>query len=150
MDLRENITEDMKSALRKGDKLKLVTLRGLVSEIKNVEIARRQELGRDDIIEVVCREIKKRKEAICEFEKASRKDLVDKELSELHILESYLPPQLSEIEIRQIVVEAIEKSKAGNLKEIGKVMSLVIPQTKGRADGRLVSEIVKNLLSGSA
>lgn len=150
MGLRENITENMKTALKESHKLKLMTLRGLFSEIRNVEIAKKQELNEDEIIEVVCREIKRRKEAICEFEKANRQDLVEKESSELHILEEYLPPQLSGDEIKQIVAQAIEKSKAASLKEMGKVMSLIMPQIKGKADGRLVSEIVKSMLEAKA
>lgn len=146
MALKDKINADMKKALRAGDKAKLSTLRMLISEIKNAEIAKRKELDDEGILEVIGKEVKRRKEAMAEFEKGGREDLRDKERIEAQILQEYLPPQLSEEEIRRIVAQTVEESGAASIKEIGKVMALVMPKVKGRADGKLVSELVKAAL----
>lgn len=146
MALKEKISSDMKEALKGGDKIRLSTLRLLLSEIKNAEIAKRKELDDEGVLEVVSREIRKRRESIAEFEKAGREDLSSKERIEAQILEAYLPPQLSEEELAAIVDKALQESGAVSLKEMGKVMALVIPQIKGRAEGKTVNEMVRRAL----
>lgn len=146
MALRERISAEMKEAMKAGDKLRVSTLRLLLSEIKNAEIAKRKELDDEGVLEVVSREIRKRRESIAEFEKAGREDLSSKERIEAQILEAYLPPQLSEEELAAIVDKALQESGAVSLKEMGKVMALVIPQIKGRAEGKTVNEMVRRAL----
>jgi len=144
--LRERISAEMKEAMKAGDKLRVSTLRLLLSEIKNAEIAKRKELDDEGVLEVVSREVRKRRESIAEFEKAGREDLSSKERIEAQILEAYLPPQLSEEELAAIVDKALQESGAVSLKEMGKVMALVIPQIKGRAEGKTVNEMVRKAL----
>lgn len=146
MTLRERISAEMKEAMKAGDKLRVSTLRLLLSEIKNAEIAKRKELDDEGVLEVVSREIRKRRESIAEFEKAGREDLSSKERIEAQILEAYLPPQLSEEELAAIVDKALQESGAVSLKEMGKVMALVMPQIKGRAEGKTVNEMVRKAL----
>jgi uncharacterized protein YqeY len=146
--LKEKISRDMKQALKSGDKLRLSTLRLLLSEIRNAEIAKRRELNDEDVLEVIARELRKRRESISEFDKAGREDLSSKEKVEAQILEEYLPPKLSEQEIGEIISRALEESGAQSLQEMGKVMALVMPQVKGRADGKLVNEKVRKALEG--
>ena len=146
MALRERISAEMKEAMKAGDKLRVSTLRLLLSEIKNAEIAKRKELDDEGVLEVVSREVRKRRESIAEFEKAGREDLSSKERIEAQILEAYLPPQLSEEELAAIVDKALQESGAVSLKEMGKVMALVIPQIKGRAEGKTVNEMVRKAL----
>lgn len=136
----------MRQALKAGDKVRLSTLRLLLSEIKNAEIAKRKELDDEGVLEVVSREVRKRRESIAEFEKAGREDLSSKERIEAQILEAYLPPQLLEEELAVIVDKALQESGAVSLKEVGKVMALVMPQIKGRAEGKTVNEMVRRAL----
>lgn len=163
--LKEKIQEDLKLALREKREIELSALRMLISAINNKEIEKRtkiwkekpelrpQELKKesiltdDEILEVVSSEIKKRKEAILEFEKGKREDLVKKEKAEMEILQKYLPEQLSEDEIKKLVKEVIEKTGAKEIKDIGKVMAELMPKIKGKAEGGLVSKIVKELLA---
>ena len=108
MGLKEQLTEDMKTALKAGDKLRLSTVRMMLSEVKNAEIAKRGELTDEEAAAVVSREARKRKEAIEEFAKGGRQDLVDKETAELAVIQTYMPEQISEDEVRGIVAKTIE------------------------------------------
>lgn len=146
--LKEQITEDMKKALKERDKIKLSTTRLLLSELKNAEIAKGRELEEEEVFEVVNREIRRRNEAKEQYEKGGRPDLFEKENKEAEILKGYLPPQLSEEEIANIVAEAITETGASTLRDMGRVMGLVMPKVKGRAEGAKISEIVKARLSG--
>ncbi len=163
--LRQKIQEELRGALKEKKEVKLSTLRMLSAAIVNKEKEKRYKISKrkpeltekeiekesqlidEEVIEVISSEAKKRKEAILEFEKGGREDLVKKEKSELAILEKYLPEQLSEEDIKKIVKEAIEKTGAKEIKEIGKVMAELMPKVKGKADGSLVSKIVKELLT---
>ncbi|MFZ3062616.1 MAG: GatB/YqeY domain-containing protein [Actinomycetota bacterium] len=147
MSLKEKISEDMKASLKGGEKERLSTLRMLISAIKYTEIEKRQELKNEDVLEVISREIKRRREAVEEYRKGNRPDLVEKEEREAKILEEYLPPQLSDAEIEAIVKEVIDETGAMGPRDIGKVMGLVMPRVKGRADGRKVNDIVGRLLT---
>jgi len=152
MSLKEQIQNDFKEAFKIKNEIRLSTLKMLQAEIHNAEIAKRTKLGEesslndDEIIDVISREIKKRKDAIEMYEKGGRGALAEKEKKEREILSAYLPEQISEDEIRDLAKKAIEQSGATSQKEIGKVMAILRPRVKGRADGSLVSKIIKELL----
>ena len=154
MDLKEKIRLNLNSALREKKELEVSVLRQLLAAVLNKEKEKRfktkeekdVQLTDEEIIDVVSFEAKKRREAITGFERGKRQDLVEKEKKELEILEKYLPEQLPEEEIRKLVKEAIEKTGAREIKDMGKVMQELMPKTKGRTDGGLVSKIVKELL----
>ena len=147
--LKDRIQDDMKQAMVARDEEKLSTIRMLKSAIQYFEIQKGgagYEASDEDVVEVVGREIKKRRESIEMFEKGGRQELADKEKSELEILQTYLPEQLSEEEIRKLVEEAISQTGATTISDMGKVMGFLSPKTKGKADGSLVSTIVKEKL----
>jgi len=148
MGLKERLLQDMKEALKAKDKVRLSTIRMINSLIKNAEIDKRGELTDEEIIQLLMKYAKQRREAIEMYEKGGRQDLVEKEKAELEIVESYLPKQLSEDEIRELVREAIEAVGASSPKDLGKVMQYVMPKVKGRADGSLVNKIAREELSG--
>ena len=116
------------------------------AELKKEELEKESQLMDDEVIEVLSSEIKKRKEALILFERGTRKDLAKKEKAEMKILQNYLPEQFSEEEIRKLIEEAIKKTGAKEIKDMGKVMSELMPKVKGKADGSLVSKIVKEVL----
>ncbi len=147
MSLREKIPQDLKDALRSKKALELTVLRMLQSSIRNKEIEKnKKELSDEEVIEVVGSEIKKRKEASAEFEKVNRQDAADKEKAEIEILMKYMPRQLTEDEIRAEVKKAITGADAKGTKDLGKVMKIIIPAVKGKADGSTVTKIVKEEL----
>ncbi len=150
MALKERLTDDMKSALRNRETVRLGLVRMIRAQIKNREIAQGNELRDEEVIEVVSSLIKSRREALEFAVKGDRKDLVAQAEEELKILASYLPDQLSEEEIRTVVREAIDQSGAEGPGDLGKVMGAVMPRVKGRADGRLVNEIVRACLATPA
>jgi len=153
--LKEKIKNELNNALKEKNELAVLTWRQLLAMIVNKEKEKKYklkaekevELTDEEVLEVIASEAKKRKEAIVEFTKGKRDDLVEKEKKELALLEKYLPTQLSNEEIRDLVQKTIEKIKPQGMKDMGKVMAELMPQIKGRADGRVVSEIVKELLS---
>ncbi len=146
MNLLEKINSHIKEAMKGGDSFKVGTLRMVVSAIQNREIEKRAKssdpLTEDEIIEVLRREVKKRKESIEIYGSAGRGDLKEKEELELKVIQAYLPAELTEEEIEKIVVQTM----SGGERELGKIMKAVKEQTFGRADGKLVSEIVKKHL----
>lgn len=162
MTLKEHINEDLISALKGREKDKALVLRTLNAAIKNAEIAKRSKLSKtaneledlgvlsvltdEEVMGVIVSQIKQRRDSIFEFEKGNRPELAEKEKKEIEILAHYMPEQMSEDEIKKIVTDAIAKTGAGSVKEMGKVMALVMGQTKGRADGAMVSRIVKESL----
>ena len=146
MSLLEKIDDDLKSAMKASDSLKVSVLRMAKAAIKNKEIDIRKELSDDDIIPVLSTLAKQRRESIDQFSKGGRQDLAEKESLELAILQSYLPEQITPEELDRIVIEAIKESSAAGAKDMGKVMRLVMPRTKGSADGKLVSRRVTELL----
>ncbi len=147
MSLKERLKEDMKAALKAKDKEKLSVIRMLQALIKNAEIDKRGELTDEEIVSLLMKYAKQRRESIELYEKGGRQDLVEKEKRELQIVESYLPKQMSEEEIRELVKKVIEEVGATSLKDMGKVMQAVMPKVKGRADGSLVNKIVRELLA---
>lgn len=166
MALKAKIHEDLKDALLKKLDTEVSVLRLLNSAILNKEKEKRYRISKEkphlshseldkecclndeEVMEVVISEAKKRKEAIFEFEKGKRYDLVERERKELSILQKYLPAQLSEEEVKKIIKETIEKTGAKDLKDMGKVMSYAMSKLKGRAEGKLVSEITIKMLTG--
>jgi uncharacterized protein YqeY len=149
MTLRERLDADMKTAMREKDQVKLSTIRMIKSAMKYRETESGAKGPLDDagIVQVVSSEIKKRRDAIAEYEKADRADLADKEKAELVVLEAYLPPQLTAAELESLVDEAIAATGAQGPKDMGKVMKALTPKTQGRADGKAVSELVKKKLT---
>lgn len=147
MGLKEQIPEDLKNALRNKSTLELSVLRMLQSAIKNKEIdKKKEELTDEDVIGVVGTEIKKRRDAAREFEKVNRPDAAEQEKAEIEILMKYMPEQMSEDEIRAAVKNAVQETQAESMKDIGKVMKVLMPQVKGKADGSAVNKIVKEEL----
>jgi uncharacterized protein YqeY len=147
MALKERLSDDMKSALRNRETIRLGLVRMIRAQIKNREIAKGNELVDEEAVEVVSSLIKAKREALEFAVKGDRKDLVAQAEEELEILASYLPEQLSEEEIRSVVREAIEQSGAAGPGDLGRVMGAVMPRVKGRADGRLVNTIVRECLA---
>jgi len=147
MDLKAHLSDDMRTAMKAREKLKVSTLRLASSAVTYAEKDKRRELTEDEVIEVVAREVKKRREAASEYTAAKRQDLADKELEEAEILKGYLPEQMSTDEITALVKVAIVETGALGPGDIGKVMGAVIPKTKGKADGKQVNEIVRSLLT---
>lgn len=160
--LKEKINQDIKQAMIEKQELLLLVLRGINASIHNKEIEKRTKLSKtekdlakleeqsklsnDEIIDVISSEAKKRRDSIFEFGKGGRQDLVDKETKELEIIQKYLPEQMGEDAIREIVKKAIEETGAVAPKDTGKVMAKIMPQVKGKADGGVVSKIVGELL----
>jgi uncharacterized protein YqeY len=148
--LKDKIQEDLKLAMLERNEEKLSTIRMLKSALQYFEI---QKGGAgytatdEDVIDVIGREIKKRRESIEMFEKGNRQELADKEKKELDILQKYLPEQFSEEEIRKLIDEAITSTGATQMSDMGKVMGFLAPKIKGKADGQMVSSIVKEKLT---
>lgn len=148
--LYEKLQKELIESLKAKEELKASTLRYLISAIKNRIIELRplnKELDDNEVLSIVTKQIKQRKESITEFEKGNRRDLADKEAAEMKLLEGYLPQQLTEAEVVALVEQAITESGAKSAQEMGKVMTLLVPKTKGKADGALVSRLVKEKLS---
>lgn len=163
--LKEKIKNDIKTALKERKEIDLATLRMLSAAIVNKEKEKRNKISKEEkelteeklikksqlvdeeVTEVISSEVKKRRESIIEFEKGERNDLADKEKKEMEVLIKYLPEQMSEEEVKKLVQEAIKKTGAKEIKDMGKVMAELMPRIRGKADGSLVSKIVKELLS---
>lgn len=143
------IKADMLEALRSGDQPLADTLRYLLSAIHNAEIAKGKDaiLTEEELAEVLQKQAKQRRESIEAYEKGGRADLVEKETKELEIIRSYLPEQLSEEEIKKLAEEAVEEAGAKGPQEMSKVMGVLMPKVKGRADGAAVSRVVRELLT---
>ena len=147
MGLKDQIPEDLKNALRNKNTLELSVLRLLQSALKDKEIDNKKEpLSDEDVIGVVGSEIKKRRDAVKEFEKVNRADAADQEKAEIEILMKYMPQQMNEDEIRAVVTSAIEETNAESMKDIGNVMKVLMPRVKGKADGSVVNKIVREML----
>ena len=147
MTIQDQLLEAMKVAMKAKDSLRLTTIRMARTALKNVEIDTRQELDEAAAIKVLSTMVKQRREA-AEAYRETRPELAEKEELEVVILQEFLPAQLSEAEIETLVTKAIAESGADSMKAMGAVMKLVTPQTTGRADGKLVSNLVRKLLAG--
>jgi hypothetical protein len=147
MSLEERLVEEMKQAMKSNDKLRLSTIRMIRSSLKNKEIELRKKLEDEDIVKVIQVMVRKGEESVEQFQAGGRMDLVEKETKEIEILKSFLPQPLSHEEILKIVDETIQETQASSLKDIGKVMKSVMPKIGGKADGKLINQLVKERLS---
>jgi uncharacterized protein YqeY len=145
--LRERIQSDITAAMRSGDALRRDTLRMAESAIYNAEKRDRREYSDDEVATVLGREVKTRRESVEAFRKGGREDLASKEEAEIAILAGFLPEQLSEAEISALVADAVAATGAAGPRDMGKVMGWLAPKTKGRADGRLVSQVASRALA---
>jgi uncharacterized protein YqeY len=149
MSLKEKLTEEMKRALKEKDKIRLSTIRLLVDHINKKEIEQgRKELDDGGIFKVISAMVRKGEEAVEQFKQGGRQDLVDLENGQLEILKSFLPEQLSREEIQSLIDEAIQEAEAVDLRDLGKVMKILMPKLSGKADGKTVNEMVRERLSG--
>jgi uncharacterized protein len=147
MALKERITEDMKAAMKAADKERLGTIRLALAAIKQREVDERITLDDAQVLAVLDKMIKQRREAITQFQSGGRADLVAKETAEIGVLQAYLPSQMSEAEIDELISQSIAATGASSVKDMGKVMALVKPKAQGRADLGLVSARIKQKLS---
>jgi uncharacterized protein YqeY len=146
MNTKKQLESDLKDAMRSGDDLRKRTLRMVFSAIKNAEIERRNHLGESDILGIIQKEIKSRRETIQDAERANRPDLVMSNQEEISVLETYLPKQLNNEELATLIREAIAETGASSLNQMGQVMKVLMPRIKGRADGGEVSQMVRKML----
>lgn len=146
--LKDKLQEDLKVALRKGDKLRLSTIRAVISAAKYAEIDKGKPPEDPDLLGIIAKEAKQRRESIDAFRKGNRQDLVDKEEAELAILTEYLPQQMTREEIVALATKVIGETGAKGPTDKGKVMGKLMPQVKGRAEGQLVNNVVSELLKG--
>ncbi len=148
MALKDRITEDMKTAMRAGEKERLATIRLILSAVKQREVDERITLDDSQVLAAIEKMVKQRREAITQFEAGGRADLVAKETAEIAILQTYLPSQMSDAEVDGLIAEAIASTGAGSIKDMGKVMAAVKAKAQGRTDMGAVSARIKQKLSG--
>ncbi len=147
--LKDRLTEDMKQAMKdkEAGKLRLSVIRMVRASIKNIEIDRKTELDEAGVLDVLAKEVKMRRDSLEEFQKADRSDLVGNLEREIEVLMTYLPKQLTEAEVKALVIEAVAVTGASGPKDMGKVMAALMPKVKGCADGKLVNALVKEQLN---
>jgi uncharacterized protein YqeY len=147
MELKEKINKKLIEAMKSGDNLTKTTLRGVMAGIKQFEIDKRIDIKDTDVLSILQKELKSRKESISDAEKAERPDLIKEYKAQAKVIEVFLPPPMSEEELTKIIEEAVRESGASSPADMGKVMQLVMPQVKGKADGKKVNEIVRSKLN---
>jgi len=147
MSLDERLVEEMKQAMKSGDKLRLSAIRMIRSTLKNKEIELRKKLEDEEIVKVIQVMVRKGEESVEQFQTGGRMDLVEKEKKEIDILRSFLPQPLGREEILRIIDQSVEETQASSPKDIGKVMKSVMPKIGGKADGKLINQLVKERLS---
>ena len=146
MSLKEQLLQDMKEAMKEKDTIRRNTVQLVRSGILQIEKDKQIELDDEGILDVIAKELKKRRDSIPDFEKSGRTDLLEGLNKEIEVLLGYLPKQLTEDEIKSIVEEAVAESGASTMKDMGKVMAIISPKVKGRADNKIVSGFVKQML----
>ncbi|MBQ7667823.1 MAG: GatB/YqeY domain-containing protein [Clostridia bacterium] len=146
MTLKETLMDEMKNAMKEKDEMKKNTVTMVRAAIKQYEVDNRVELDDNGVIDIIAKEVKKRKDALPEYEKSGRTDLIDGLNLEINYLMKYLPEQLSADELKKIVTDTIAETGATSMKDMGKVMAAVTAKTKGRADGKTISSLVKEML----
>jgi uncharacterized protein YqeY len=146
MSLKEQLLEDMKNAMKDKDIVAKNTIQMARAAVLQIEKDNRITLDDDGVIEVIAKEVKKRRDVLPEYEKSGRQDLIDSLKAELDVLLKYLPQQLTEEELEVIVRQAVEETGAASPRDMGKVMQAVMPNVKGRADGKMINAIVKKIL----
>ncbi len=150
-ELEKRIAEDLRNSIKNKDEIRTSTLRMITASTQNLAIEKKQkELKDDDVLKIISGQVKQHQDSIESFKKGGRQDLVEKETKELGILKSYLPEQLGEAQIEEIVRKVISETRASSKSDFGKVMKLSMEGLKGRADGKLVSSIVQKLLTPPA
>jgi uncharacterized protein YqeY len=147
MSLEEKLLEEMKQAMKTNDKIRLSTIRMIRSSSKNKEIELRRKLEDEDIFKVIQGMVRKGEESIEQFQAGGRNDLVEKEKAEIEIMKFFLPQPISQEEIIKIIDETIQETQATSLKDLGKVMKAVMPRLGGKADGKVINQLVKERLS---
>jgi uncharacterized protein YqeY len=147
MGLEERLLEEMKQAMKSNEKLRLSTIRMIRTSVKNREIEVRKKLEDEEILRVIQGMVRKGEESVEQFRAGGRMDLVEKETQEMEILKSFLPQSLSREEVLKVVDETIQESQASSLKDLGKVMKSVMSKLAGKADGKLINQLVKERLS---
>ncbi|MDK2800093.1 MAG: uncharacterized protein PWP27_1775 [Clostridiales bacterium] len=145
--LKDRLLEDMKNAMKDKDPIKKKTVQMARAAILQFEKDNKTTLDDEGIVEIIAKEVKKRKDVLPEYEKSGRQDLIDELKQEIAILMDYLPEQLSEDELDVMVKETIEEVGASSMKDMGKVMAAIMPKTKGRADGKTINTLVKKYLT---
>lgn len=146
MSMKDQLMSDLKEAMKAKDSIRKSTITMLRSQIKQQEVDNRVDVTEEEIIDIIAKQVKQKKAAIEEFEKADRTDLVDEANREIEVLMAYLPKQMTEEEVRALVQDTIDAVGASSMKDMGKVMGALSPKTKGKADNKLVSQVVRELL----
>jgi len=146
MSLKERLLEDMKAAMRDKDSIRKNTIQMARAAVLQVEKDNKVTLDDDGIIEILAKEVKKRRDSMPDYEKSGRQDLIDDLKVEIDVLLQYLPQQLTEVELEAIVKDVIQDTGASSAKDIGRVMQSVLPKVVGRADGKVINQIVKKYL----
>ena len=147
MSLKDKLMDDLKSAMKDKDTVRKNAVQMVRASVLQVEKDNKITLDDEGVIEVVAKEVKKRKDVLPEYEKSGRQDLVDELKREIEVLMAYLPQQMSEEEIEALVIDAIAQAEAKSMKDIGKVMAVIMPKTKGKADGKVINQFVRKHLS---
>jgi len=147
MSLKEILANDLKSAMKEKDVIRKNTVQRVRSAILQYEKDNLTELDENGVLDIIAKELKKRKDVLPEYEKSGREDLIGDIKREIEVLLVYLPKQLTETELENIIKESISETGATSIKDIGKIMQNVMPKTKGRADGKMINTIVRKLLS---
>lgn len=146
MALKDQLMDDLKQSMKDKDNLKKSVITLIRSAIKQYEVDNRVEADDDKVIDTISKQLKQRRDSLVEFEKAQREDLVDQTKKEIDVLVSYLPEQMSAEEVKNIVVQTISETGASSVKDMGRLMAALMPKLKGKADGKLINEIAKELL----
>lgn len=147
MSLEEKILEEMKQAMKANDKVRLSAIRMIRSSLKNKEIELRRKLEDEDVFKVIQGMVRKGEESVEQFQAGGRNDLVEKEKAEIEVLKSFLPQPISQEEIVRIIDETIQETQSSSMKDLGKVMKAVMPKLGGKADGKVINQLVKERLS---
>jgi len=150
LNIQEQLMIDLKDALRSKDELRKTTIRMALAALKNARVAKNADLTENEMAVVLRKQVKQRQDSISDYQKGGRDDLVVQESAEIEILEGYLPQMLGRDEIVSLAGQAIAETGASSPKQIGQVMRVLMPRVQGRADGRMVSEIVRELLASSS
>ena len=146
MSLKQKLQEDLKSSMKNKDTIKKSVITLIRSSIKQYEVDNRVELGDDEIVDLIAKQLKQTRDSREEFAKAGRDDLVSKAEAEIEVLKEYLPQQLSEEELNEIVISTISEVGATSMKDMKKIMTSIMPKVKGKAGGKLINELVKKNL----
>ena len=147
MSLKDKLADDLKSAMKNKDTIRKNVVQMVRAGVLQIEKDKKITLDDDGVLDVIAKQLKQRRESLPDYEKSGREDLISELKSEMDVLMEYLPKQLTHEELEAIVKEAVEKTGASSMKDMGKIMSEVMPKTKGRADGKVINEIARSLFN---